>query len=149
MIVFRLILTTFESSSIGGSWGSIKIWLEPKIEPPSENLACPDLWNALYMKIRVCVSERRCYVFTINWTRDKCLHYRGRTSTIHRVRRDRSVAELLLEDGLHGQMLGSAPLSRMHRSQPVLCQQATPSGAGVRAVAVHATKRLSKHYCWW
>jgi len=40
MIIFGWILTTFESSNIfGGSWGSIKNWLEPKTEPPSGNLA--------------------------------------------------------------------------------------------------------------
>jgi len=34
MIIFGLILTPFESSSIfGGSWGCIENWLEPKIEP--------------------------------------------------------------------------------------------------------------------
>jgi len=39
-----LIFATFESSSIfGGSWGSIENWLEPKIKPPSGNLACPNL----------------------------------------------------------------------------------------------------------
>ncbi len=43
MIIFGSILTTFDLSSIfGGSWGSIVNWLEPKIEPPSENLACPN-----------------------------------------------------------------------------------------------------------
>jgi len=41
MIIFGLILTTFESSSIlGGSWGSIENLLEPKTEPPFGNLAC-------------------------------------------------------------------------------------------------------------
>jgi len=40
---FGLILTTFELSSIfGGRWGSIENWLEPKTEPPSGNLACPN-----------------------------------------------------------------------------------------------------------
>jgi len=43
MIIFGSILTTFELSSIvGGSWGSIENWLEPNIEPPSGNLACPN-----------------------------------------------------------------------------------------------------------
>jgi len=43
MITFGLILSTFESSIIfGGSWGSIENWLKPKIEPSSENLACPN-----------------------------------------------------------------------------------------------------------
>jgi hypothetical protein len=42
MIIFGLILTTFELSIIlGGSWGSIENWLEPKTKPPSGNLACP------------------------------------------------------------------------------------------------------------
>jgi len=44
MIIFGLILTTFELSSIfGGSWGSIEDWLEPKTEPPLGKLACPEL----------------------------------------------------------------------------------------------------------
>jgi len=44
MIIFGLILTTFESSStFGGSWGSIGNWLEPKTKPPSGNLTCPNL----------------------------------------------------------------------------------------------------------
>jgi hypothetical protein len=35
IIIFGLILTTFESSSISeGSWDSIKNWLKPKTEPP-------------------------------------------------------------------------------------------------------------------
>jgi len=34
MIIFGLILTTFEWSNIfWGSWGSIENWLKPKIEP--------------------------------------------------------------------------------------------------------------------
>jgi len=44
MIIFGSILTTFESSSIfGGSSGSVENWLEPKIKPPSGNLACLNL----------------------------------------------------------------------------------------------------------
>jgi hypothetical protein len=44
MIIFGLILTTYDSSSIfGGSWGSTEDWLEPKTEPQSGNLACPNL----------------------------------------------------------------------------------------------------------
>jgi len=51
MIILGSILTTFESSSIiGGSWGSIESCLKPKIKPPSGNLACPNLWNALYIE---------------------------------------------------------------------------------------------------
>ncbi len=54
MIIFGLILTTFELSSIfGGNWGSIENGLEPKAEPPLANLAytqiCETLW--LYFKI--------------------------------------------------------------------------------------------------
>jgi len=50
MIIFESILTTSKSSIIfRGSWGSIVNWLEPKIEPPSRNLACPNLCNALYV----------------------------------------------------------------------------------------------------
>ena len=77
------------------------------------------------------------------------LNSRSRTSTVHWVRRNRCVAELLLEDGLDGQVLGSAPLSGLHRSQPVLRQQASTARAGVWAIDVYATKRLSKHCCWW
>jgi hypothetical protein len=41
MIIFGLILTTFELSIIfGGSWGSIEKWLKPKTKPPSGNLVC-------------------------------------------------------------------------------------------------------------
>jgi len=44
MIIFGSTLTTFELSSIFfGSWGSIENWLEPKIKPPSGNLAYPNL----------------------------------------------------------------------------------------------------------
>jgi len=44
MIIFGLILNTLESCSIfGGSWASIENWLEPKIELPSGNLACPNI----------------------------------------------------------------------------------------------------------
>jgi len=51
MIIFGSILTTFELSSIfGGSWGSIKNWLELKIKPPLGNLVCLNLRNALYHK---------------------------------------------------------------------------------------------------
>jgi hypothetical protein len=40
MIIFESILTTFEVSFIfGGSWGSIKNFLELKIEPPLADLA--------------------------------------------------------------------------------------------------------------
>jgi len=73
MVVFGLILTTFESSSIfGGSWGSIENW------PPSGNLACTksvkrsvasrDLlgllrWgDVLGARIKIALSqERTCY----------------------------------------------------------------------------------------
>jgi len=48
MVIFGLILTTFELSSIfGGSWGSSENRLEPKIKPLSGNSACPNLPNAL------------------------------------------------------------------------------------------------------
>jgi hypothetical protein len=40
MIIFGLILTTFELSIIfEGSWGSFENLLKPKTEPPSGNLA--------------------------------------------------------------------------------------------------------------
>jgi len=48
MIVFDSILTNFKSIVIfRGGWGSIENWLQPKTEPPSGNLACPNLRNAL------------------------------------------------------------------------------------------------------
>ncbi len=48
LIIFGSIFTTFELSIIfGGSWGCIENWVEPKIKPPLENLACPNIWNAL------------------------------------------------------------------------------------------------------
>ncbi len=31
-----------------GSWGSSENLLEPRIRPPLANLACPNMWNALY-----------------------------------------------------------------------------------------------------
>jgi hypothetical protein len=43
MIIFGLILTTFELSIIfRGSWDSIENWLKPKTKPPSGNLVCPN-----------------------------------------------------------------------------------------------------------
>jgi len=43
MIILGLIVTTFKLCSIfGGSWGSTENWLEPKTEPPSGNLPCPN-----------------------------------------------------------------------------------------------------------
>jgi len=48
MIIFGLILTTFEPSiSFGDSWVGNENWLKPKTEPPSGNLACPNPWNTL------------------------------------------------------------------------------------------------------
>jgi len=44
--LLSIVTTTFELSSIFGcSWGKgggIENWLEPKTEPPSGNLACPN-----------------------------------------------------------------------------------------------------------
>jgi len=43
MVIFGLILTTNESSSIfGGSWGSFENWLEPNTKLALGNLACPN-----------------------------------------------------------------------------------------------------------
>jgi hypothetical protein len=54
MIIFGLILTTFDSSSIfRSSWGSIENWLEPKTKPPPRNLACPNPLNALQIQKKV------------------------------------------------------------------------------------------------
>ncbi len=44
------ILTTFKLSILFRcSWNCSVNWLEPKIEPPEANLACPNPWNALYV----------------------------------------------------------------------------------------------------
>jgi hypothetical protein len=52
MVIFGSILTTFDCSSIfGGRLGSNEIWLEPKTEPPSGNLASSNLRNALYVEV--------------------------------------------------------------------------------------------------
>jgi len=57
MIFFKLILTTFESRSIfGGSWGSIENRLEAKIEPPSGNLAFPNLCR---FQLNLCRIEQK------------------------------------------------------------------------------------------
>ncbi len=49
MIIFESTLTTFEASLLfWGSWGSIKNWLELKIEPPLADLASLNPWNTLY-----------------------------------------------------------------------------------------------------
>jgi len=49
---FELILTTFKSLNFRGSSYSSDNWLEPKIEPPSENLTCTNPWNTLYQMSR-------------------------------------------------------------------------------------------------
>jgi len=44
MIIFELNLTCFKSIVVfRGSWGNGENWLEPKIEPPSANVASPNL----------------------------------------------------------------------------------------------------------
>jgi hypothetical protein len=49
MTIFESTLTTFEASFIfWGSWGSIKNWLELKIEPPLADLALLNPWNTQY-----------------------------------------------------------------------------------------------------
>jgi len=46
--LFSRNLTTFKLSIfLRGSWGSSVNWFEPKIEPPSANLAWQNAWNAL------------------------------------------------------------------------------------------------------
>ncbi len=46
MIILESTLTTFEASFVfWGSWGSIKNWLELKIEPPLVDLALLNPWN--------------------------------------------------------------------------------------------------------
>jgi len=48
VIIFESILTTFQLSIIfRGSWGISVYRLEPKIETPEVNLACPKPWNTL------------------------------------------------------------------------------------------------------
>ena len=44
LLIFESILTTFKLSIIHrGRWDSIENWLEPKTEPPSGNLASPNM----------------------------------------------------------------------------------------------------------
>jgi len=44
MIIFKSILNTFKLSTVfRGSWVSSVNWHKPKFEPPSTNLACPNL----------------------------------------------------------------------------------------------------------
>ncbi len=45
-----------------GSWGSSVNWLEPKIEPPSANLACLNLWNTLLGSISWTFYEPHLYL---------------------------------------------------------------------------------------
>jgi len=53
LIIFGLILTTFESSSIfEGRWGSIENWLEAKTKP-SGNLACASLLKSVKRSVGV------------------------------------------------------------------------------------------------
>jgi hypothetical protein len=56
MIIFESILITFKSSIIFR--GSTVNWLEPKIELPEENLACPNPWNALLLNLRTLVRKK-------------------------------------------------------------------------------------------
>jgi hypothetical protein len=52
MIIFKSILAFFKLSIVlRASWGSNVNWLEPKIDPPSANLAYPNPWNAMYMNV--------------------------------------------------------------------------------------------------
>ena len=60
MIIFRSILTTFESSIIlYGSRVRINNWLEPKTKPLFVILAYPNLWNALYNTITYRIKNSR------------------------------------------------------------------------------------------
>jgi hypothetical protein len=48
LLIFESIFTTFKPGIVfNGSWGSIKNLLEPKTEPKTGNLACPNLRNDL------------------------------------------------------------------------------------------------------
>jgi len=49
----------FLNQAFGGSWDSIENWVEPETKPPSENLACTNLWNALY--------QVSVFDFKMNW----------------------------------------------------------------------------------
>jgi len=64
MIIFGLIFTIFELSSIfGGRWGSLENWLKPKTELTSGNFACPNPWNALYKNHKLpTFSMNNCFV---------------------------------------------------------------------------------------
>ncbi len=72
MIIFELTLTTFESSLIfWGSWGSIKNWLEIKIEPPLADLALLNPWNTLYLSIYTLLQheDKRTGMSCLIWIR--------------------------------------------------------------------------------
>ncbi len=44
LLIFESILTSFKPRIVfGGRWGGTENWLEPKTEPPWENLVCPNL----------------------------------------------------------------------------------------------------------
>ncbi len=70
--MFESILTTFKLNIVfGGSWGSTENWLEPKTKPPSGNLACPNLWNALYLWLcPICYLLAMFYLITLNISND-------------------------------------------------------------------------------
>ncbi len=68
MIIFESTLITFEACLIfWGSWGSIKNWLELKIEPPLTDLALLNPWNTLY--------HTNC--FLLQFCELKCSVWRG------------------------------------------------------------------------
>ncbi len=68
MIIFYSILTFYELSTFfRGSWGSSVNSFEPKIEPPSANLACPNPWNALYEEIHCKMTSTLNRVSLYSW----------------------------------------------------------------------------------
>ncbi len=60
-------MTTFEASFISwGIWGSIKNWLELKIEPPLADLAFLNPWNTLY-SLFLSLSLTHIHIHTAYW----------------------------------------------------------------------------------
>ncbi len=92
-----MILTSFKLSIVfGGSWGSTENWLEPKTEPPSENLACPNLWNALLDALLFVQTEFSVQILRkmFNWT-ETCFTVLKCSQTQWAVRHESTTIQLL------------------------------------------------------
>jgi len=74
MIIFGLIFTTFESSSIFRvSWDSIENWLEPKTEPSLKHLACTNPWNTQHLLLPWQIEQQWRIVYHLSISRTKFL----------------------------------------------------------------------------